>query len=76
MKEVWAVGVRYTKLFNLLIDRNMTTVDLQKEAGFSGNITTRMKRRQYISLESIEKICHALECGVDDILDFYVEEKK
>ena len=54
----------------------MTMVDLQKKAGFSGNITTRMKRSQYISLESIEKICHALECGVDDILDFYVEEKK
>ncbi len=49
------MGVCYEKLFQLLADRNMTTRELQKLANFSGNITTRMKRNEYISLESIEK---------------------
>lgn len=31
---------------------------------------TRMKREQYISLESVEKICNVLDCKVDDILEF------
>ncbi|WP_340084990.1 helix-turn-helix transcriptional regulator [Siminovitchia sp. FSL H7-0308] len=70
------MSVSYHKLFHLLIDRGITTIDLQKQAGFSGNIITRMKRNQYVSLESIEKICHALQCGVDDILEFIVEEGK
>lgn len=64
------MGVKYDKLFQLLIDRNMTTIELQKQANFSGNITTRMKRNEYISLESIEKICRTLSCRVDDILEF------
>lgn len=44
--------------------------ELQKMAGFSGNIMTRMKREQYISLESVEKICKVLDCKVDDVLEF------
>ena len=64
------MGVRYDKFFHLLTERNITTRELEKQAGFSGNITTRMRRNEYISLESIEKICRTLECRVDDILEF------
>lgn len=64
------MGVRYEKLFHLLDERNMTTRELEKQASFSGNITTRMRRNEYISLESIEKICKTLNCRVDDILEF------
>ena len=64
------MGVRYEKLFQLLDERKMTTRELEKQANFSGNITTRMRRNEYISLESIEKICRTLNCRVDDILEF------
>ena len=33
-------------------------------------VTYRMKRNQYIALDSIEKICSVLDCQVDDILEF------
>ncbi|MGH2242465.1 helix-turn-helix domain-containing protein [Enterococcus faecalis] len=55
---------------HLLVDRDISTNELRKMAGRSGNIMTRMKREQYISLESIEKICKALNCKVDNILEF------
>ncbi|EIB6804463.1 helix-turn-helix transcriptional regulator [Enterococcus faecalis] len=64
------MAVSYKKLFHLLVDRDISNNELQKMAGFSGNIMTRMKREQYISLESIEKICKALNCKVDNILEF------
>lgn len=64
------MGVRYEKLFHLLDERKMTTRELETQAGYSGNITTRMRRNEYISLESIEKICKTLDCRVDDILEF------
>lgn len=64
------MGVRYEKLFHLLDERKITTRELEKLAGYSGNITTRMRRNEYISLESIEKICKTLNCRVDDILEF------
>lgn len=64
------MSVQYNRLFKLLIDRKMTTAQLAESAGFSANIITRLKKDEYISMESIEKICAALDCGVDDILDF------
>lgn len=64
------MAVSYKKLFHLLIDKGMTNAELMEQAGFSANIITRLKRNSYVSLDSIEKICLALDCGVDDILEF------
>lgn len=49
------MAISYKKLFHMLIDRNMTAAELQKEAGYSANISTRMRRDEYVSLESMEK---------------------
>ena len=67
------MAVQYNKLFKLLIDRKITNAQLIKQAGVSANIITRMKKDEYISLESIERICTALGCGADDILEFIAE---
>ncbi len=64
------MAVKYDKLFHLLIDRKITNAQLAQKAGVSANIITRLKRDQYISMESIERLCVALNCGVDDILEF------
>lgn len=64
------MAVSYKKLFHLLVDRDMTAAQLQQQAGYSANITTRLKKNAYISLESVEKICRALDCKVDDIVEF------
>lgn len=69
------MAVSYKKLFHMLIDRNMTAAELQKEAGYSANISTRMRRDEYVSLDSIEKICRVLNCKVDDIVEFLPDEK-
>lgn len=70
------MAVSYKKLFHLLIDKGMTNAELMEQAGFSANIITRLKRDHYVALDSIEKICYALDCGVDDILEFIPEEKE
>lgn len=64
------MAVSYKKLFHLMIEKDISNVELQRRAGFSGNILTRLKRNSYVSLESIETICKVLECRVDDILEF------
>ena len=62
------MAVQYNKLFKMLIDRKMSNNQLAKQAGISLNIITRLKRDEYIAMQTIEKICIALDCGVDDIL--------
>lgn len=64
------MAVSYKKLFHMLIEKDMTTAQLQQQAGFSANIITRMKRNGYLSLDTIESICRVMGCGVDDILEF------
>ena len=69
------MAVSYKKLFHILIDRNISNVKLQQMAGYSANITTRLKNSTYVSLETIERICSDLDCKVDDILEFESEDK-
>lgn len=64
------MAVSFNRLLKLLIDRKMSTAQLRNRAGVSANIITRLKKDEYISLESIERICTALDCGVDEILEF------
>ena len=64
------MAVSYKKLFHLMIDNGMTNAELMEKGGFSANIITRLKRNNYVSLDSIEKICKVLNCGVDEILEF------
>lgn len=64
------MSVSYKKLFHLLIDRDMSIADLQRQAGYSANISTRLRNDTYISLESVEKICRVLHCKMDEIIEF------
>lgn len=64
------MAVTYDKLWKLLQEKNMKRIEMQRKAGISGNILARMGRNEYISMESVEKICCVLQCSVDDILNF------
>lgn len=66
------MAVSYKKLFH----KGMTNAELMEKAGFRANIITRIKRDNYISLHTIEKICKTLNCGVDDILEFTAENEQ
>lgn len=70
------MAVRYTKLFDLLENQGIKESSLAQQAGFSGNIMTRIRRDEYVSMESIEKICDTLNCKVDDIVEFYKSDSE
>lgn len=64
------MAVQYNKLFHILVDKKMTNSQLAEKAGISMNIITRLRQDKYVSMESIERICFALDCKVDDVLEF------
>lgn len=64
------MSVDYIRLFERMDKGKISGTELAKRAGISGNIMTRIRRNEYVSLESIEKICNALECKIDDIVEF------
>ena len=70
------MAICYDRLFHMMIDKKITNAQLKEMTGVSANIITRLKRNEYISLESIDKICKTLNCSVDDILEFQYQNEK
>lgn len=60
----------YRKLWKLLIDKNMKKTDLIPIAGISTNIVAKLNKGEYVSMESLHKICKALNCDIGDIVTF------
>ncbi len=67
------MGVSYKKLFKLMIDRNMKKKDLRELAGIGNSTMTKLANDENVTMEVIAKICNALNCKVDDILDISEE---
>lgn len=59
--------VDYKKLWKLLIDKEMKKTDLIPLAGISTNILAKMNKGGFVSMESIQKVCKALNYDVGDI---------
>lgn len=62
--------VSYDRLWKLLIDKKMTRTDLKEAAGVSFNVLAKMGKGEFISMESLYKICSVLECNIDSVMEF------
>ena len=65
--------VSYKKLWKLLIDRDMKKKDLCAAAGISSASITTMGRNGHVTTEILAKICNALECQIEDIMEVVLE---
>jgi len=64
------MAASYKKLFKLLIDRDMKKKDLAKKADISIATITKMgKDGAVVSSDILVKICTALGCTMDDIVE-------
>ena len=66
----WKMAASYKKLFKMLIDREMKSKDLAAKAGISTATLAKMKKDgATISSDVLVKICTALDCKLDDIVE-------
>ena len=64
------MAASYKRLFKLLIDRDMKKKELAQKAGVSIATITKMgKNGAVVSSDVLVRICTALGCGVDDIME-------
>lgn len=66
----------YNRLWKRLIDKGMTKTEMRQQAGISTNILAKMGKGEPVAMESLAKICTALECGLDDIVEIQNTTKK
>ena len=64
------MDISYKKLRKLLIDRDIKKKDLEKAAGIGNYVIFKMTGNENITVEAVGKICKALNCTPNDIMEF------
>ena len=68
------MAISYKKLWKLLIDKDMTPVELRQATGIAPNTMTRLRRDEEVSMTVLAKICKVLDANIGDIMDLIPEE--
>lgn len=63
------MSVSYSKLFKLLIDKKMKKKDLMSAAKISPSTMAKLGKDEYVSVEVLVKVCHALSVDIGDIME-------
>ena len=70
------MGVSYKKLFKLMIDRDLKKKDLRLLASIGNSTMTKLANNENVTMEVLVKICNALNCSLDDIVEIMPEDNK
>ena len=70
------MAVSYKKLWILLIERNMKKTDLRIRSGISTGALAKLGRNENVNTEVLAKICKALDCKIEDIMEMIPEEEE
>ena len=68
--------ISYNKLWKLLIDKKMNRRDLKSATGISTATIAKLGKGGNITTEILVKICEALECNLNDIMELSNEDRK
>ena len=63
------MAVSYDKLWDILNERGMMKTDLIRKAKISTNAMAKLGRNEDVRVGVLEKICLALNCKFDDIVE-------
>ena len=67
------MAVSYKKLWKLLIDKDMMKKELAQIANVSNYALAKMNKGENVTTDVLVRICKALECNLDDIMELVDE---
>lgn len=70
------MSVSYKRLWKLLIDKDMKKKDLVDTAGISTYTINKLNRGDNVTTDVLVKICKALNCSFDDIMEVVDDNAK
>ena len=65
--------VSYENLWNTMKKQNITTYTLIHKHGFNPRTINNLKHNKGITVDTLEKLCHILNCTPNDIISFTKE---
>lgn len=66
----------YNKLWKILIDNGMLKKDLATKANITTTTMAKMGKDMPVSMETLGRICVALNCNIGDIVDVIIETQR
>lgn len=69
VREVIEVAISYNRLWKLLIDKGIKKTELKALARVSTNVIAKLGKNEPVSMETLAKICTALDCDISDIVE-------
>ena len=63
------IKVNYKPLWKMLIDKEISKGDLRRDTKIAASTFTKMMNNENVSLDVLVRICVALGCGLDDIVE-------
>lgn len=69
------MALSYKRLWKLLIDKDMKKKDLISRADISSYTINKMNRNENLNAQTLAKICVALDCTFDDIMEIIPDEQ-
>jgi len=70
------LSLSYSKLWKILIDKKLKKTDLRQLANLSPNTLAKLGKDEIVDMQSLIKICDALNCELSDIVEYFPEQKK
>ena len=62
-------SISYKPLFKLLLDRDISKVQLRDMCGYSTAVATNLNKNEVVSLSVLLNICDKLDCDISDICE-------
>ena len=70
------MSVSYKKLFKLMIDKDIKKKDLKAMASIGNSTMAKLRNNENVTIEVVAKICYAMKCTLDDIVEIIPDEEK
>ena len=67
--------ISYQPLWDTLKERGMRKEDLRLYAGLTTNMIANMGKGKHISMETLLRICKALNCGILNVIELEHDEE-
>lgn len=62
--------IRFDRLWKIMEQKNITTYQLREQCGIDSKTVRRLKANDNIETKTLNKLCHVLDCKLEDIAEY------
>lgn len=67
--------IKYDRLWQTMKDRGITQYDLYTHHDINRSQLDRLRKNKNVEVQTINKLCNILRCRVEDIMEFFPDDK-